>query len=173
MKRANRTAVRETAEFHPDISSALSLSCALFDATQNDARAVEILEPQHRPSDAFDGAMVLLNNIVKVLHLTRLKSGLQRVYPRRCMSSSTSILPESLFFIARLCFRSFPMVPPIGIHAHITARVGRATETHFAPRAGMRVVSAAHVVEDAPAENKVRWHALPGGSFQFAALYLR
>ncbi len=35
-------------------------------------RAVEILEPQHRPSDAFDGPMVLLNNIVEVLHLTDL-----------------------------------------------------------------------------------------------------
>jgi len=33
---------------------------------------VEILEPQHHLSDAFDGPMVLLNKIVEVLHLTDL-----------------------------------------------------------------------------------------------------
>jgi hypothetical protein len=38
-----------------------------LDATQNDARAVEILEPEHRPGSAFDGPMVLLDDVVQIL----------------------------------------------------------------------------------------------------------
>jgi hypothetical protein len=34
-----------------------------FDATQNDARAVEVLEPEHRSGSAFDGPMVLLDDV--------------------------------------------------------------------------------------------------------------
>jgi hypothetical protein len=31
-----------------------------LDATQNDTRAAEVLEPEHRSDDAFDGPMVLV-----------------------------------------------------------------------------------------------------------------
>lgn len=43
-----------------------------FDATQNDARAVEILEPEHRSRSAFDGPMVLFDDVVQILDLTTL-----------------------------------------------------------------------------------------------------
>ena len=38
-----------------------------FDATQNDARAVEILEAQHQSDDAFDGPMVLFDMLFRYL----------------------------------------------------------------------------------------------------------
>lgn len=54
-----------------------------FDATQNDARAVEILEPEHRSGSAFDGSMVLLHDVVQIIDLTnldgRLALGVHRV----------------------------------------------------------------------------------------------
>jgi hypothetical protein len=54
-----------------------------FDATQNDARAVKILEPEHRSGLAFDGSMVLLHDVVQILDLTnldgRLALGVHRV----------------------------------------------------------------------------------------------
>jgi hypothetical protein len=54
-----------------------------FDAAQNDARAVEILEPEHRSDSAFDGPMVLLDDVVQILDLTnldgRLALGIHRV----------------------------------------------------------------------------------------------
>src|SRR6185437_16869616 len=54
-----------------------------FDATQNDVRAVEILEPEHRSDPAFDGPMVLLDDVVQILDLTnldgRLALGIHRV----------------------------------------------------------------------------------------------
>ena len=40
-----------------------------FNARKDDARAPEIIEAHHRPDDAFDGAVVLLGNIVQVLAL--------------------------------------------------------------------------------------------------------
>ena len=43
-----------------------------LDATQNDTRAAEVLEPEHRSDDAFDGSMVLLNHVVQILDLTNL-----------------------------------------------------------------------------------------------------
>ena len=35
-----------------------------LDATQNDTPAAEVLEPEHRSDDAFDGPMVVLNDVV-------------------------------------------------------------------------------------------------------------
>src|SRR5260370_22305424 len=46
-----------------------------LDAAQNDTRAVEILESQHRSDSALDGAMVLLNDVVQILDLTNLDRG--------------------------------------------------------------------------------------------------
>jgi hypothetical protein len=43
-----------------------------FGAAQNDARAVEILEPEHRSGSVFDGSMVLLRDVVQILDLTNL-----------------------------------------------------------------------------------------------------
>jgi hypothetical protein len=40
-----------------------------FDATQNDARAVEIPEPEHRSRSAFDRPMVLFDDVVQILDL--------------------------------------------------------------------------------------------------------
>src|SRR5260370_42334353 len=46
-----------------------------LDAAQNDTRAVEILESQHRSDSALDGTMVLLNDVVQILDLTNLDRG--------------------------------------------------------------------------------------------------
>jgi hypothetical protein len=40
-----------------------------FDAGQDDADVTKILETQHRFDDAFDGTMVLLDNVVQILVL--------------------------------------------------------------------------------------------------------
>lgn len=40
-----------------------------LDAGQDAARTPEILEPNHRFDDAFDGAVVLLDNVVQVFIL--------------------------------------------------------------------------------------------------------
>ena len=41
-----------------------------FDATENDARAAEVLEALYRACDALDRAMVLLDNVVEVFALS-------------------------------------------------------------------------------------------------------
>lgn len=43
-----------------------------FDAGQDDARTSEIIEPHHRFDNAFDSAMVLLNNVVQAFVLPHL-----------------------------------------------------------------------------------------------------
>src|SRR5882757_10023320 len=43
-----------------------------LDAAQNDTRAAEVLEPEHRSDDAFDGPMVLLIPVVQILDVTNL-----------------------------------------------------------------------------------------------------
>lgn len=43
-----------------------------FDATDKDARATEIFEPEHRSCSSFDGPMVLRNDVVQVLALADL-----------------------------------------------------------------------------------------------------
>jgi len=40
-------------------------------ATQNDTRAAEVLEAEHRSDDAFDGPMVLRNYVVQIVDLNR------------------------------------------------------------------------------------------------------
>jgi len=40
-----------------------------FDAAQNDAGATKILEVHHRFEDAFDGTVVLLDEVVQILVL--------------------------------------------------------------------------------------------------------
>ncbi|MGF6935951.1 hypothetical protein OKW41_005113 [Paraburkholderia sp. UCT70] len=46
------------------------------DAGQDDAGTPEILETQHRPDDAFDGPVVLLDNVVQILWLADLDRAL-------------------------------------------------------------------------------------------------
>jgi hypothetical protein len=43
-----------------------------LDATQNDTRAAEVLEPEHRSDDAFFGSLVLLNHVVQIFDLMNL-----------------------------------------------------------------------------------------------------
>ena len=43
-----------------------------LDAAKNDARAAEVLEPEHPSDDAFDGPMVLLNYVEQIFDLTNL-----------------------------------------------------------------------------------------------------
>jgi hypothetical protein len=38
-----------------------------LDATQDDARTVEVLEPEHWPGSTFNGPMVLLDDVVQIL----------------------------------------------------------------------------------------------------------
>jgi hypothetical protein len=47
-----------------------------LDTRQQDPRAARGLETHHRPSDALDGAMVLLNDGVEILTLPHLDAGL-------------------------------------------------------------------------------------------------
>jgi len=56
-----------------------------FDAAQNDTRAVEVFEPQHRSSSTFDGPMVLLDDVVQILGLTDLDGCLAlRIHRMQC-----------------------------------------------------------------------------------------
>jgi len=59
---------------HQCVSSALWLGDHMqdLDTTQNDTRAAEVLEAEHWSDDAFDGPMVLLNDVVQILELTNL-----------------------------------------------------------------------------------------------------
>jgi hypothetical protein len=58
-----------------------------LNVTENNARAVKVLEPLHGPSDAFDGPMVLFDHVVKILGLRnfdgRLALGVRRMKRRQ------------------------------------------------------------------------------------------
>jgi hypothetical protein len=64
-----------------------------FDANQNDTRAVEVFEPQHRSSSTFDGPMVLLDYVVQILDLTNLDGCLAlRVHRMQCRQIRTAFV---------------------------------------------------------------------------------
>ncbi|MEA3102065.1 MAG: hypothetical protein QOF74_6305 [Caballeronia mineralivorans] len=83
MRLTSKTALLRTAQFCPNISSALSDQVHQLDAAQNDARAGEVLEPRASNSSAFDGPMVLPDDVVQIFDLTnldgRLALGVHRV----------------------------------------------------------------------------------------------
>jgi hypothetical protein len=55
MKPGSKTAVRQTSGFARAFHLPFLDRVHYLDATQNEARAVEVLEPQHRSGSAFNG----------------------------------------------------------------------------------------------------------------------
>ena len=60
MKPGNKTTVQQTSGFARAFHLPFLDRVHYLDATQNDARAVEVLEPQHRSGSAFNGPMILV-----------------------------------------------------------------------------------------------------------------
>jgi hypothetical protein len=63
MKLASKTALRRTAQFCPTFHLPFLDYVHKLDTGQNDAREVEVLEPEHRSGSAFDGPTVLLDDV--------------------------------------------------------------------------------------------------------------
>jgi hypothetical protein len=76
-----------------------------FDTGQKDALAVEVLEAEHRPGSAFDGPMVLLDDVIQILSLSNLDGYLTIVVDRvdgsqigaALVDSDCLILPAPLY----------------------------------------------------------------------------
>lgn len=53
-----------------------------LDSTQDDAHAVEVLNPKHLPGSTFNGPMVLFDDVVQILDLKNLDGCLAPGTPR-------------------------------------------------------------------------------------------
>jgi hypothetical protein len=83
-----------------------------------------------------------------------------------------AILLARLFFFAGRGFHSLPRIAPVEHHSHIAARVRRATKTQLTPRARVRVVRAADVVQHLHRKEHRARHALPCLAPQLAVLHV-